>query len=372
MISGGPEPLRLSREVLAALLFGGGRVYPSCPFAFLEQTPRADAPVVTRETGSVDGSELERALDVLRRPDRALIALTWGGDAQRRTPFVGRNGSFVLAFAEPSGDCLISLPVAGERMIELLMVEVGWAQNPTLGQVRIEELPTERFDVFSLQILDDAPPTDVRTMTRAAFAGPAGRRVMVVPVQESDEVEVVALEQRDLRASASLLLGLPPPPPHPPPDLVVDLAVHLRECSEAHTIYAFEDRVVAHSLTAAGYTADHLERDGLRNHVMKIAHLSDAPARPERAPTFSAKAASLENWDQADLPEEMADLLRARHALFSATVTTREGEQIAMTEIVWIDTGQEGLWRVELSEDRVTLEQTASASLTAELLPSSN
>lgn len=368
--AGEPHPLRLPREVLAALLFQGGRVYPSCPFAFLEAEARADQSEIAEATAEVDRARLEGALDILRRPDHALVALAWGNGPQHRTPFVGRSGSFVLAFAAPTGECLISLPLEGDRMVDFLMRDVGWAENPTLGEVAIEELPPERFDVFSLEIVNDTPPQDARTMTRAAFAGPAGQRVMVVPLEEPGRVEIVALEERDLRAMASLLVGMPPPPPHPPPDVVVELTVHLAEDTEVHTIYGLETRVIAHRLSAAGYAVDHLERNELRDHVMKVARLSDAPARPGGTRSFRATERSLTTWD--GLPEGMADLLRHRRVLVSAASNVRNGNEIVVTEVSWIDAAERGVWRIEQSEsdEEITLEETSPSPLVGELLPS--
>lgn len=369
---GEPEPLHLPREVLTALLFDGGRVYPSCPFAFLEGAARADGTLIVEATAGIDPSQLERALDILRRPDHALIVLTWGSGPQQRTPFVGRAGWFVLAFAAPTGDCLISLPIEGDRMIDYLMREVGWAQNPTVGEIAIEELAPERFDIFSLEIVNDTPPEDVRTMTRAAFAGPAARRVMVVPLQEPGLVEVVALEEGDLRAIASLLLALPPPPPHPPPDVVIELTVHLPEETEVHTIYGLATRAIAHSITSTGYAVDHLEREGLRDHILKVSRLTGARTRSDGGQALHATDRSLETWDQDALPQGMADVLRHRRALLSGASTVRNGEEIVVTEVAWVEAGDGTLWRIERSDadGELTLEETSPSSLAAELLPS--
>lgn len=367
-----PQPIRLGRDVLAALLFDGTTVYPGSPFAFLEAVEPAGPSTVDEALRGLDRADLDRSLGVLRRPDRAVITLTWGPPGpQRRTIFVGRADTFVLAFTAPSNECITSLPIARERLTDFLMRDVGWAEDPVVGEVAMDELHPERLDIFSVEVNDDTFPPDLRQMTRAAFAGEPGQRVMVLPGDQGPVVGFVALDERDLRTAISLLLGSPPPLPSPAPDLMIEATVQTPAAIDSHTIYAFDTRAVEHRVSAGEYSVDRYARHELRDRVLAITHLRSAgPPRLSRSFRISEDVLNDENPD--GLPKALIEILRQRRASVIAVTTRQDADGISGEELAWVDAGSAGLWRVEPTDDRgeVSIEPATAASIADALLPS--
>lgn len=366
----GERAARFRRDVLATLLFDGSPVFPSSPFAFLEQEARANEEEVARavEASGISSEDLTEALEIIRRPERILLLLEWGPNGERRSPFAGKGSSFVLAFLLPSDECLISPPITADRLAEMLMTNIGWAETPVVGELPVTELAPDRFDIFAVTIEHDEPPADASAMTRAAFAGPRGSRVMVLPRKDEETVGMAALAERDLRTLVAALLGLPRPAPEPPPEKVIDIAVHEEDSLTSSTLYVFETELIEHRGTSDGYVVERYPTGDLDERLMALTGLRPTEARD--APPFRVSEGILGNARHDEVPSLLAHALGNRRRLVVASALYPSGEGVAGAEITWVDSGDLGIWRIEAAEQEgeVWIQSVSGDSIRTELL----
>lgn len=363
--------LRFRRDVFATMLFDGSAVYPSSPFAFLEPDPRASETEVAVALGAGDTSpeELADALRIIRRPDRVVLVFEQGPNGNRRMPFVGRGPSFVLSFLGPTDECLISKPIASVDLAEMLLANIGWSPAPAVSELPPKELPPGRLDVFSMEIQDDTPPAGASAMSRAAFAGPRGSRVMVLPRRDEDVVGIAALEERDLRTLVCVLLGLPRPPAHPPPQKVIEFAVHEDEVVASWSLFVFEEQLIEHRVTRDAYVVERYPVEDLRARIAVITGLRPT-AVVDPAPVRVMEDDMRPEAPQDRIPPLLAAALRDRRRLVVASILRPGGDVIDGVEITWIDSGEGGIWRIEPAAQpgEVSVQNVTGESIEDELL----
>ena len=197
----------LSEETVRGLV--GDRfedMHPASPFRFLADRTPSDGNGSAPEAASLDdalAAGLTEAIEVIRRPTVGLFLLERSPEGRDLT-CVSDGSSVVAAFYTPWRSFRVSLPVSVDEFARRLVDDIGLPAEDEPAP----DLPGAPGLVVSGQrIPPDRAPAPGEEARNAMFAGPRGRRWLIVPSFEpSDDVKLVRIAAPDLELFVADLL----------------------------------------------------------------------------------------------------------------------------------------------------------------------
>lgn len=194
--------LEIPGAVMKAWMTQQPVLHPASCFAFLldRDVGTVDAGAWASEQGLADAegnpiAPVRLALHVVAQPESVLIALDRSATGQDLICCVAQDHA-VASFFLPDTTCLLSLPIPVPELVARLVDDLGrWREDQ-----EDPPLPGSPGLVLSGQRLPPrTPPKPDEGVRNAMFAGPPGRRWLIVPPHEpTGEIQLVRLADTDL------------------------------------------------------------------------------------------------------------------------------------------------------------------------------